>query len=476
MADEIRSVGDFNLATAEIITSAGNKINIVHSNIVHINLFEDIQKNSLTGEIMLQDSAGFVSEAPIIGQEYLRLKIKTPSLNNERDIIDFTKNVFIINSIQNRTEEGNNVSLYLLTFSSSEIAKNQRTKITGSLSGTYSNIVKQMLDKVNCQKKIFLEPTRGVKRIVAPNIRPFDVIKMALSSSSSAISDNFSPSYLFFETFEGYHFRSLASMYAQPISQTYTTYVPGSKVDRGIVNIETELGNIIDYEIVDNSNSLFNSTTGVLASKLIVHNIYSKSFEEYTYNYFDNFNKEKHITSYHDKKQFPIFSDVTVEKGGARSSDFPARTYLTSISQSETDTNNTTVDGTEPYAAPDPQNTLQERSSTINQLEKGLILNISTHGNTSLNAGDIVKLDIPLTASIKTSENRKNDRFYQGVFLIKKIKHEFDFGIKKHGSILTLVKDSLPEKLEGPKDQYEPKPEKSPIVISDKEILFPDIN
>ena len=476
MADEIRSVGDFNLATAEIITSAGNKINIVHSNIVHINLFEDIQKNSLTGEIMLQDSAGFVSEAPIIGQEYLRLKIKTPSLNNERDIIDFTKNVFIINSIQNRTEEGNNVSLYLLTFSSSEIAKNQRTKITGSLSGTYSNIVKQMLDKVNCQKKIFLEPTRGVKRIVAPNIRPFDVIKMALSSSSSAISDNFSPSYLFFETFEGYHFRSLASMYAQPISQTYTTYVPGSKVDRGIVNIETELGNIIDYEIVDNSNSLFNSTTGVLASKLIVHNIYSKSFEEYTYNYFDNFSKEKHITSYHDKKQFPIFSDVTVEKGGARSSDFPARTYLTSISQSETDTNNTTVDGTEPYAAPDPQNTLQERSSTINQLEKGLILNISTHGNTSLNAGDIVKLDIPLTASIKTSENRKNDRFYQGVFLIKKIKHEFDFGIKKHGSILTLVKDSLPEKLEGPKDQYEPKPEKSPIVISDKEILFPDIN
>jgi hypothetical protein len=475
MADEIRSVGDFNLATAEIITSAGNKINI-EQNIIHINLFEDIQKNSLTGEIMLQDSAGFVSEAPIIGQEYLRLKIKTSSLNNERDIIDFTKNVFIINSIQNRTEEGNNVSLYLLTFSSSEIAKNQRTKITSSLNGTYSNIVKQMLDKVNCQKKIFLEPTRGVKRIVAPNIRPFDVIKMALSSSSSAISDNFSPSYLFFETFEGYHFRSLASMYAQPISQTYTTYVPGSKVDRGIVNIETELGNIIDYEIVDNSNSLFNSTTGVLASKLIVHNIYSKSFEEYTYNYFDNFNKEKHITSYHDKKQFPIFSDVTIEKDGARSSDFPARTYLTSISQSETDTNNTTVDGTEPYAAPDPQNTLQERSSTINQLEKGLILNISTHGNTSLNAGDIVKLDIPLTASIKTSENRKNDRFYQGVFLIKKIKHEFDFGIKKHGSILTLVKDSLPEKLEGPKDQYEPKPEKSPIVISDKEILFPDIN
>ncbi len=471
---EIRSVGDFNLATAEIITSAGLKINI-KPNIAHINLFEDITKNSIAGEILLQDSAGFVSEGPIIGQEYLILKIQTPSLKNERDIIDFTKNVFVINSVQSRGEVGNNASVYLLSFSSSEIAKNQRTKITSSLTGTYSDIVKQMLDVVGCQKKIFLEPTRGVKRIVAPNLRPFDVIQMALQSSSSAISDNFSPSYLFFETFEGYNFRSLASLYAQPVSQVYTTFVSGSQVKDGIVNIESELANIIDYEIVDNSNTMFNHTTGVLGSKLIVHNIYSKSFKEYTYNYFDSFGDEKHITSYHDGNQFPIFSDVAIEKDGTRSSDFPARTFLSSISEGETDVNNTTVDGTEPFFAPDPQNTLQERSSTINQLERGLILNISTHGNTSVRAGDIVRIDIPLVAAVKTQENRKNDRFYQGVFIVKRIKHEFDFGLKKHGSLLTLVKDSLSEKLEGPKDQYEPKPEKSSIVISDKEILYPQI-
>ena len=471
---EIRSVGDFNLATAEVITSAGLKINI-KPNIIQIDIFEDMTRNSIAGEILLQDSGGFVSEGPIIGQEYLRLKIQTPSLTNERDIIDFTKNVFVINSVSSRSEVANNVSVYLLSFSSSEIFKNQRTKITGSLTGTYSDIVKQMLDRVNCQKTIFLEPTRGVKRITVPNLRPFEVIQMALQSASSAISDNFSPSYVFFETFEGYNFRSLASLYAQPISQEYTNFVPGGQVKDGIVNIETELKNIIDYEIVDNSNTLYNHTTGVLASKLIVHNIYSKSFKEYTYNYFDNFDDEKHITSYHDGNQFPIFSDVAIEKDGSRNSDFPARTFLTSISEGETDVNNTTLDGTEPFVAPDPQNTLQERSSTINQLERGLILNISTHGNTSIHAGDIVRVDIPLVASIKTQKNRKNDRFYQGVFLVKSIKHEFDFSAKKHESVITLVKDSLSEKLEGPNDQYEPKPEKVPTVISDREVLYADI-
>ena len=63
---EIRAVGDFNLATAEIITSAGSKLNI-KSNIAQINLFEDIQRTSVSGEILLQDSAGFVSEGPIVG-------------------------------------------------------------------------------------------------------------------------------------------------------------------------------------------------------------------------------------------------------------------------------------------------------------------------------------------------------------------------------------------------------------------------
>jgi hypothetical protein len=471
----IRAVGDFQLATATIITSAGVEINI-KPNIVQLILFEDCQRNSISGEITVQDSAGFVNEAPIIGQEYLQLKIQTPSLKNRDDIIDFTENVFVISSVQSRGEVGNKVSIYVLTFTSSELSKNQRTRVNGSVTGTYAEIVEQMMSRVDCQKRIFVEPTKGVKRIVAPNISPFGVIGQALSNATSAQSDNFSPSYLFYETFGGYHFRSLASLYAQPVRQTYTSYTPGSQVLKGgIVDIERELGNILGYEIVDNSNSLYNYTTGVLGSKLIVHNIYSKSFNEYHYNYFDRFDGEQHITSFHNKKQYPIFSDVSIEKSGARSSDFPSRTYLSSISMGETDTNNTTSDGTEPFAAADPQNSLQERASTMNQLDKGLVINIATHGNTTINAGDIVKLDVPHIAAYKTGAKPKNDRFYQGVFMIKRIKHEFNFADKKHKSYITLVKDSLETKLDGPKDLKEPKPEQEPEIIRDKEIFYPQL-
>ena len=470
MSEKIQEAGDFSLAKAIIITSSGIEIPI-ENNIVSLNLYEDCQRNAISGEVLIQDAADFIGMGPIIGQEYFLLKINTPSFKSEGDIIDFTKNVFVINSIENRIGVGNNVNVYLLSFTTSELVKNQRTRVNESLSGTYSHIVEDMLNRVNCQKQIFIEPTNGVKRIVAPNIAPFQVISLALKQSTSSLSDNLSPSYMFYETFKGYHFRTLSSMYSQPIAQTYTSYIIGPQAG----NVETQLGNIIGYEIIENSDSLFNFTTGVYGSKLIVHNIYSKSFNEYQYNYFDNFSKEKHITSYHDKKQFPIFSDVSIEKDGSRSSDFPSRTYLTSISKGETDTNNTTIDGTEPFAAPDQENSIQERASTMNQLEKGLLLNIVTHGNTSVNAGDVVKLDIPINVAFKTPDNPKNDRFYQGVFLIKKIKHEFTFakGGKKHTSYITLVKDSLAKELDGPKNLYEPKPEKKASVFKNKETFYP---
>ena len=111
--NEIRAVGDFHLAEAKILTSAGNFINIKASNIGHIRLYEDIKRSSVSGEILIQNSAAFSNEGPIIGQEYLYLKIQTPSLERPEDIIDFSETVFLINSVQNRMEVGNNVDVCL---------------------------------------------------------------------------------------------------------------------------------------------------------------------------------------------------------------------------------------------------------------------------------------------------------------------------------------------------------------------------
>jgi hypothetical protein len=83
------------------------------------------------------------------------------------------------------------------------------------------------------------------------------------------------------------------------------------------------------------------------------------------------------------------------------------------------------------------------------QLENALQVNISVHGNTLINVGDKVNLNLPYMASVTTSNNDLMDRFYQGPFLIKKIRHDFFNGEHpKHEMSIQLVKDSLEEILE----------------------------
>tara|TARA_R100001377_G_C3186083_1_gene108619 strand:+ start:132 stop:1580 length:1449 start_codon:yes stop_codon:yes gene_type:complete len=476
---KIESVGDFELLIAIITTSSGLEVDI-SSSIINLTLYEDTTMTSVSGEIMLQDAFALTNIGPIIGQEYLKLKIRTPSLTEEESTIDFTENVFLINSIQNRAAVGNNVQVYILNFTTSELVKNQRTKISRSLRGSYSDIVKKILtEDLDCKKDIYIEPTSGNKKIVAPNMRPFDVIKMASKESTSKlISYPTVPNYIFYETLKGYHFRSLGSLYAQNSVQDYTSFVKGSNIQAGgYIDIERELANVLDFEIVQGSNSLVNYTTGVYASDLIVHNIFNKSIQKYSYGIFENFKKEYHINRFHGKgnqDDFPIHSHLVVEDNGKTAQDFRSRIFLTPISQNGfSDAQHNTANNTSPFTPTDPHKWLQPRTSQLVQLEQGLLVNILTHGNTVVSAGDIVKLNLPYNAAFKTVENEQNDRFFKGAFLVKRLRHDFDFADKKHKTHLTLVKDSLEESLDGPDDNFEPKPKSSAKIIDTLEELYP---
>ena len=476
----INEAGDFELEVAKLITTSG-KIVDLSASIVAITIFEDTGMSAVIGNILLQDSVALTSYGPIIGQEYLYLKISTTTFTDKSAVIDFTKNVFLVHSLENRTEVGNNIQMYVLNFTTSELMKNQRTRVSQTLKGAYSDIVTSILhDFVDCKKDMYIEPSAGTKKIIAPNIRPFDVIGIA---TREAISDKFKePTYMFFETMKGYHFRSLASMYAEGPVMTYTTFVPGSNIiqsgpGRGSIDIIKDLSNVLDYEVIANTDTLVNYTTGTYSSNLFVHDIFNKRYENFKYNMFDNFLNEKHISEFDSKsKDFPIYSDLAVEEDGSTIADFPVRTYVMPVTEHDTDehsdASHITSNNTYPFASYNPQNWLQRRNSQMMQLEQGFLVNILTHGNTLINAGDIVELDLPYKAAIKTAKNEQSDRFYKGMFFIKRIRHDFDFTDAKHSTHITLVKDSLGELLDGPEDNWEPKPKGRGSLFNTKDDFY----
>ena len=463
MAGDITNPGDFEMEKAILITSRGMEVDLIKHNMINsIAIWEDITQTHVSGQIFLNNAVALSSIGPIIGQEYLLLKIKTAGFEEPDTMIDYSENALTIHSVQERIDDKSGIELLILNFITSEQLTNQRTKINRVLKGSYSDIVYNILiNDIDCHKDLYIEPTDGNKKIISPNSRPFDIIDMAESESIS--KEVKSPTFLFFETLRGYHFRSLDSLYATPPQLRYdASSDAGLKVHKkgrgaGSVDIFAGLTSLIDYEIINGSDSLVNYTVGTYGSKLIVHDIFNKNYQEFTYNMLKNFDDERHIEYYSTGKQNPIYNSTIVDKEKNKNvSDFPAITFVTPTSLKDdtvyTDETHHTSENNNPFSAQKSQTWLQRRNSQMRQLENGFLVSILTLGNTVISAGDVVMMDLPLPLADSfefTDRKDRLDSFYKGAFLIKKIRHDFKIGDGIHESRLILAKDSIPEKLEG---------------------------
>ena len=465
MAEGLTGAGDFELEVLDLVTVSGMRIDLTAS-CIGITIFEDIFSLALTGTIALTDSFNLPSHGPILGQEYLYLKIRTPSFPDATTTaIDFSENVFLIHSISTRKPIADGVQGYVLSFASQELIKNQRLKVTQSLTGSWSDLVEQMLRDnkyLNTTKNVLIERTAGVKRFVSPNIRPLDVVVLATKQAISQKGGE--PTFLFYETFDGFHFRSLASLYNKLPSFLFKTVQPGANPPLGRRgDIAKQMETILGYEIVNNNDTIVGYRTGMYGSKLITHDIVNKTYRINRYNYHDNFTNEPHIVSgtTAERSEYPFVSELYVNQEG-RVSDYLGRTFVmpetNSSSNKERDSQHITTANTSPFNSYSPQSWVQRRNSQMLQLENAFNINLKVHGNTMIRVGNVVTVKIPYVQATSVKKEEPFDKFYNGPFLIKRIRHDFSMTETppKHTMSMNLVKDSLEEQLPNPVDNMEP--------------------
>ena len=92
--------------------------------------------------VTINDPVALLSTGPLIGQEYLSLRIKTPA-RTKTEIFDYSEDLFSITRVLDKTDlEGHQV--YTLQITTHEALKNMRTKIRRTLVGTESEIVENL--------------------------------------------------------------------------------------------------------------------------------------------------------------------------------------------------------------------------------------------------------------------------------------------------------------------------------------------
>ena len=191
----LQYAGEFDIDEALLVSPTGGVMDLIKDVIiVELNIFEDMFKSSISGSIIIVDSNNVISKIPVVGQEYLTLKIRTPSLTLDRDIIDFTDNPFAIYKVGFRKEVTSGGQTYELKFVSQEAIKNSQRKISKSYNDRKANIGAIVFDllaedenSIRTSKKVFIEPTLGSRPYVIPNINPFHAITKLTNEAVSKV-------------------------------------------------------------------------------------------------------------------------------------------------------------------------------------------------------------------------------------------------------------------------------------------------
>ena len=466
MASVIQYAGEYTLESVRLFASSGNIIPL-NGLTVSISLFENIFSPTMSGTITLLDANSIVSNLPIIGQEFLSFKIKTASITEEgTSVIDFTKNPFSVYKIDQRIE-GTNSELITLHFASPEMLRNLRTRVSKSYTNTIDNIAIDVIQNsryINSKKDLFIEETVGVRKIISPNSNPFTFIQKL---SSEAISkNNGSPFFLFYENKEGFNFRSLDSLYAQPITAEYNTGEFYHQESSGTVvkNVLEEYSRPISHEMVAVNDTVKNVRGGLLASDLITYDIYSKKYERKNFRYFNNFN------DYGRLGNSPIYNTNFIDEFDNTVDNFTnANIHLHPTSKNNgSDAQHYVLDPTAKnikslYSPNGIENTLLPRQSKFVELNKGVSLNVKVHGSTNISVGQIIQFNKQTVGN--ANESGDFDPYYTGRYIISNLRHIFDLAPKKeHSIVMSLVKDGYEQELEQNTAAREPKKRSKGVV------------
>jgi len=451
---DIKYAGEVELKKLVLISSSGTAIDL--SNIViTINIYESVFSNAMSGSILIGDTNNLAANLPIIGQEYLSMKLNTPSLDD--NAIDYSENVFVVYKIKKRQADGNMQALEL-QFTSPEMLKSNRIRVSKSYTNTIDIIAEDILTNeryLNTKKDLFIEPTTGIRRMVVPNLHPYDILTKLATESISKESG--SPHYMFYENTRGLHFRSLQSLYAQGVTGKYHS---GEDIATGLgtsINGQESsaviqgMRRIIRFSMGTNNDTLANIKSGMLGSTIISHDIYNKSYDKKTFGYFDNFEDNERIN------ENPTYNDNLVDENSNTLGNFTdARIHLHSV-PSDTDTQHYETDTSSySYASNRLSDSLLSRQSRLSELRTGIGITMEIHGNTTVACGDLIDVQLPIAGA--DHDDDKVDKYYSGAYLITDLRHIFVPKQSTHNIVLTLAKDSIPETLPKKGDAIQPQP------------------
>jgi hypothetical protein len=269
---------NYNLKTLTLFTSLNGGGIELSTFMIELNLFEDIYSPTISGEIVLQDSLGLISNYRLNGTEFIQVQLQKTT--NDKYFISRNYRVYKIS--KRVTSDSNNYEVYVINFCSEEFLLSEQYRLSKSAKGTeIHNIVLDILNNyLQTKKPIYYDTTSGVYDFILPNKKLFETINW-LSTYAQA-SNKVGADMLFYENHNGYHFHSLQSLYQQNAGQSYKFDPKNISNQIGLLDINQQLTNATDFQVLDFFDTLSAISNGAFANKVITIDPLNRKYDSTT--------------------------------------------------------------------------------------------------------------------------------------------------------------------------------------------------
>ena len=384
-----------------------------------IDYYESILSPSISVQVKILDVDGNLSAKGVYGGEKLAIKIVAGKDSELEDfVITPEDHELILNSIKDITS-GVKQQTATLQFVSKDLIKNEASKINKRYVGNITDSVKDILTKdpkgIKTTKSIDdVDRASNNYAFVGNRHNAFDIIQRLQPKAGGAGYDDKKKSdygFLFFETFDGYHFRSFRSLFEpEPETEYVKSEISGTD-DFVIDNYNFSSGNDV---VLNLKSGLYNNeTTFVELDKTKITKI--------------KFNMDET----EDLTLKPPKVPVNIEGKPSR---IMLRVADTGVHQ-HYEENSSKLKDVQPFTdLAVYQNKSYARFSLLNSQS----LNITIGMNPSLRAGQTIRVKFP-TIDYINEFGDDDSKDISGKYLISHLRHEFEGG--KFRTHLRLIRD-----------------------------------
>jgi hypothetical protein len=434
MANQItsRAGGSSFIEKIDVVSNKDQSKNVsVANGTINLMYYESILQDSVRATVTFVDTGNSIDNKtvieglPMVGEEKVFLKFT----DNNKKTLDL---VLYINKVTPLADDTTK-SMVQIDLASKEFIMNEKVRLNTRFDGKISDYIETILTSPNflgTEKKCEIEPCFNNYNFCGNNKKPFYTMNWLSTKTVPDLPDAYgnTAGYFFFETSEGFKFKSIDSMLSQEkkksIIYNQTPDSRGANIPAGY-DVKA-----LDYSKDNRVDVQEKLKMGAFSTRTVLFDPFNCYYEVITPNA-----KEKEKSLKLAGKELPVLNPEFNKQGANK--EFTRTQYMLldkgtlPTGDSKEQINKSTEQNF------DPKNILNQSTMRYNQLFTSEV-KITIPGDFSLHAGDAIFMDAPPENAKKNDEVNKQD---SGLYIIADLCHYIS--PQETYTKLILVRDSV---------------------------------